>query len=318
MNNTPAPQAPRSDLVAQVKSPNVLERLKAVLPGYMAPARFQAVMTSVLAKQPELLECEPSSFLSAMITAAQLGLDPTPGKHQCYFIPFRNTNKRTVECQFISGWRGLVELARRSGEISRIEAHPAFHGEKFAYSNGLKPVLEHEPMQEGVVRTAAAVTHAYAIAFFRDGTAQFEVMDRKQVDAIRDRGRRNPVWNTDYEEMARKTVLRRLAKYLPQTPELSQALAADQEDEMALPASRTPEKVMQIQEEASAEMGAELAAAHKELSELVRAAILEGAYPLDITGPFDAQDLTSVHIAIERLREYLEKVSAEKDEKKSH
>jgi len=318
MNNTPAPQAPRTDLVATVKSNTVAERLKAVLPGYMAPARFQAVMTSVLAKQPELMECEPSSFLSAMITAAQLGLDPTPGKHQCYFIPFRNNTKRIVECQFISGWRGLVELARRSGEISRIEAHVVFHGEAFAYSKGLKPTLDHNPMTAGVQRTSANVTYAYAIAFFRDGSTQFEVMDRKQIDAIRDRGRRNPVWNTDYEEMARKTVVRRLAKYLPQTPELSQALADDQEDEIALPPSRTPERITEIQEEASAEANREIAAAHKELSELVRLVILEGGHPADLLGAFDAQDLTSVRVAIGKLQDFMDKVAAEKDEKKSH
>ncbi len=118
-------------------------------------------------------------------------------------------------------------------------------GDEFGIRYGLSPDIHHIPhaVMKGSARDVA-VTHGYAYVAFKDGTHQFEVMTRAQIDAIRDRGRRNPVWMSDYSEMARKTVMRRLCKHIPLSPELADALTMDAEaDEvLALPARPEPAK----------------------------------------------------------------------------
>jgi recombination protein RecT len=128
----------------------------------------------------------------------------------------------------IIGYRGLIDLARRSGQISRIEAHPAYEKDRFKIQFGLNPILEHEPDLSG---DPGPMILVYAVAELRDGTKQVEVMTKKQVDGIRARskaGKSGP-WVTDYDEMAKKTVVRRLCKYLPLSVELVTAFERDDE-----------------------------------------------------------------------------------------
>ena len=206
----------------------LLERSKAkfaeVLPKHLNADRLVRVTVACIARTPALGKCSQVSLLNAVMQSAQLGLEPTGVLGGAYLVPYKD------QCTLIIGYRGLIDLARRSGQIESIEAHVVHANDRFRCRYGLDPVLEHEPAWEGEPGPLKAV---YAVAKLKDGGRQIEVMTRAQVDAIRNRsksGSSGP-WVTDYDEMARKTVVRRIAKYLPLTPELADALQVDQDND---------------------------------------------------------------------------------------
>lgn len=183
-------------------------------------------MTSI-AKTPELLECSQSSLAAACLQAAQIGLEPDGVLGFAYLVPYGKT------ATLIPGYKGLIDLARRSGKIVTIEARIVHAKDKFRYAFGLKPVLEHQPFQQD---EAGALIAAYAIAHLKDGGHQWDVMWRREIEVIRKRSKMGNAgaWVSDYEEMAKKTVLRRLCKMLPASVELHQAVAMDERAEIGL------------------------------------------------------------------------------------
>lgn len=194
------------------------------LPKHMDPDRLARIATTVLRQTPQLGQCTPESFLGALMTCAQLGLEPGPLGH-AYLVPFKNNKNGVFEVTFIPGYRGLVELARRSGQVQSVQAHVVREGDRFDYEFGLNPKLEHKP-----AGSDGEVTHAYAVVRYKDGGADFDVMTVAEVDAIRKRSRAatNGPWVTDYAEMAKKTVLRRLLKTAPMSVEYHQAVAQEE------------------------------------------------------------------------------------------
>lgn len=217
-----AKQPSKADKVAALlNSPQLKNQLAAALPKHMTPDRMARIVLTEVRKNPELAECDQMSFLGAIIQAAQLGLEPGSGLGHAYLIPFRNRSKNIKEVQMIPGYRGLIDLARRSAEISSLSAHCVYRGDEFDFEYGLNERLSHKPKGE---TDPDKIVFVYAVAKFKDGGHQFEVMTRSQVDAVRDGLKYpNPVWRDHYAEMARKTAVRRLAKYLPQSPELRRA-----------------------------------------------------------------------------------------------
>ena len=113
------------------------------LPSVITPERFTRIVTTAISSNPKLAETTPESFLGAMMTAAQLGLEPNTPLGQAYLIPFRNHGK--LECQFQLGYKGLIDLAYRSGQVSIIQAHEVREGDEFSYEFGLDPKLTHKP-----------------------------------------------------------------------------------------------------------------------------------------------------------------------------
>jgi recombination protein RecT len=200
-------------------------KFAAVIPKHIDVDRLVRVTIACISKTPALLNCTKESLLNAIMTAAQLGVEPTGVLGSAYLVPYG------TECTLIVGYRGLIDLARRSGQIESIEAHVVHENDRFTLKYGLSPILEHEPAWAGDPGNVKAV---YAIAKLKDGGKQIEVMTKTQVDAIRAKskaGKSGP-WVEHYEEMARKTVVRRIAKYLPLTPELADALALDEGDQL--------------------------------------------------------------------------------------
>lgn len=189
------------------------------LPKHMDGDRMARIALTEFRKNPALGRCDPRSVFAAVIMASQTGLEPGL-MGQAYLIPYGS------ECQFIPGYQGLIELVRRTGKVKRIEAHVVHEHDKFTYRTGLQTVLEHEPFMDG---DPGKWTLAYAVAEFSDGGYHVEVMTRRQIEAIRGRSRASGSgpWKTDEEEMVRKTVIRRICKFLPKSAELALALAAD-------------------------------------------------------------------------------------------
>ena len=189
------------------------------LPQHMADHGDRIIKTVVTAamKNPAILKCSKDSILLSVFQSLDLGLEIGNALGEAYLVPYGST------CQMIPGYRGLVSLARRSGKIRAIEARIVRDSDEFDFSLGTNPQLVHKPVFS---EKPAEMRAVYAIAFFNDGSTQFEVMVKAEVDAIRKRSRASGSgpWVTDYDEMAKKTVVRRLSKYLPLSPELSQAL----------------------------------------------------------------------------------------------
>ncbi len=209
---------------------DLLERneaaIRARLPKHIDADRMLKVALSALSKNPELLECTPQSVGMSVLQASELGLEPNGVLGEAYLVPFNNRKTGKKECQFIPGYRGLISLARRSGQIISIEARVVYENDSFECHFGLDPVLKHTPNWDA--EETGAVKFVYAVAKIQGGGVQYEVMSRAQIDRIRSRSKgansSYSPWNTDYDEMARKTVVRRLCKYLPVSVEMARAL----------------------------------------------------------------------------------------------
>lgn len=208
-------------------------QIMAALPSHLSAERMIRVCNTAVQKTPKLLDCEPRSLMGAIIQASQLGLEPDGTLGHAYLIPFNNRKSGKVECQFIPGYKGLIELSRRSGQISTIFSHVVYRNDRWEFCYGLAPKLEHYP-SEGDPGEMVAV---YAVARLRDGGVQFEWLWKREVDAIRrsSRAANDGPWVTHYDEMAKKTALRRLCKLLPTSPELATAVALDEQAEASVP-----------------------------------------------------------------------------------
>lgn len=231
MNAQASAIVPFQQKVANVRT--LLEKSKGqiqmALPRHISLDRMLRVAMTSIQKTPKLLECNQTSLLAAIMQAAQLGLEPDGLLGQAYLVPFKTT------VTLIPGYKGLLKLARNSGEISTVQAHEVYKDDHFKFSYGLEPKLEHEPNADSDMNPDNIVAF-YAIAKLKDGGTQFEVMWRKQVDAIRKRSKssNDGPWVTDYAEMGKKTVLRRLCKMLPSSIELAKAVALDEQAEAGI------------------------------------------------------------------------------------
>lgn len=238
-----------SAIIPILQKTDTLQQLAMALPRHLSAERFARVAITEVRRNPELANCDPASFMSALVQSAQLGLEIGSGLGLSYMIPFRNSRTGTKEVQLIIGYRGLLALVRRSGEIKSIRANVVYNGDYFKYKLGTEEVIDHEPCGE---TSPAHIIKVYAVADLKDGGRQIEVMSRQQIDQIRDRGRKNPVWNSDYAEMARKTVLRRICKFLPTSAELADAMTIDAhaDETLHLPERANVQRFNQVQLEA--------------------------------------------------------------------
>jgi len=209
-----APQSSVAGLIEQLRP-----QIERALPQSMSADRFARIVLTTLRTSPGLAKCDPQSLMAACMLSAQLGLEPGPLGH-AYFVPFGR------EVTFIIGYRGMLDLARRSGEIKSIEAREVCKNDRFEYEFGLDPKLKHIP----ATGDRGEPTHYYGIAKFADGSHYFEVLSKEDVDRYRKRSRASDKgpWQTDYTAMARKTVIRRMAPYLPLSPDAARAVASDE------------------------------------------------------------------------------------------
>lgn len=197
-------------------------QIAAALPKHISPDRMIRLATTEFAKNPTLQKCTPISVFGALIQASQLGLE-VGVLGQAYMVPYQNKKTGTMEAQFIPGYKGLIALARRSGEVSSIETHIVYEHDEFELELGIDSHLKHKPYLEG---ERGAPRLVYGVAKFKDGGHHLEWMSIAEVNKIRARSKAasNGPWVTDYEQMVRKTLIRRMANYLPMSIELNLAL----------------------------------------------------------------------------------------------
>lgn len=188
-------------------------------------------------KTPDLFRCTPQSAYKAILLAAQSGLIPDGVTQHAHLIPRKN-KRGELECNLQIGYRGYLVLCRRSGQITVIRATLVRKGDKFKEYKGTDERIEHEPLDD--IYDAAGkerpITHCYAVATFKEGHKDFEVMPVSEVEALRKRSKAfGPAWDSDYGEMCKKTVLRRLCKRLPQSEDMPRLLELDTQAEMGIP-----------------------------------------------------------------------------------
>ncbi|TXH12586.1 MAG: recombinase RecT [Hyphomicrobiaceae bacterium] len=227
-----------ADQVGQyLASPQMKQQLLAALPKHMTPERISRIFLTTIRNSPDLMKCTLPSLMSCIVQAAQLGVEiGTLG--QAYAVPFnKNIAPKGQQAQwvkealFILGYRGMIDLARRTGQMKTIGAHPISENDTFRIEYGFESVLQHIP----AFGERGKVVGFYAFAVTKDGGQYCEVMSTEQVNAIRDRSKAkdNGPWVSDWAEMGRKTVLRRLFKYLPCSIELQQHIRDDEEREFS-------------------------------------------------------------------------------------
>ena len=207
-------------------------RIEKVMPKHMSSERLYQLAVSTINQTPKLAECDSASLLSCVMKCSALGLEPSAvdGLGRAYILPFYNGKTKRREATFIIGYKGLIDLARRSGQLVSIHAQAVYQGDTF-------DCWEDETGQHFTFRPNRTAEHrpdlltdVYVLARLVGGGMVFEHMTKAEVDAIRARSKSkdNGPWVTDYEAMALKTVIRRSARYLPLSTEAQEAVAADE------------------------------------------------------------------------------------------
>ena len=204
-----APAEPAADKMLKRYITKMQPAIKAALPAVITPERFTRMLFSAISTTPQLANCSVESFMGAMMSAAQLGVEPNTPLGQAYLLPYRNHGQ--LEVQFQLGYKGMIDLAYRSGEISSIQAHEVHEGDEFVYEYGLEPKLSHRP----ALKDRGPVTCYYAVFRTKSGGFGFEVMSREDIQAHAKQyskaySSNYSPWKTSFDEMAKKTVLKKV------------------------------------------------------------------------------------------------------------
>lgn len=214
-----SPMKNMQDLILSMKG-----QIEAALPSVITGERFARMVLTAMSNTPQLASCTPKSFLGAMMQAAQLGLEPNTPLGEAYLIPFRNHG--TLECQFQVGYKGMISLAHRSGLY--VQAHEVHENDDFEVEYGLDPKLVHKP----VFKDRGPVIAYYGVWKDKDGISGFEIMSKEDVEAharkySQSYGKGFSPWKSNFDEMAKKTVIKKALKYAPLTTEFIRGITAD-------------------------------------------------------------------------------------------
>lgn len=225
-----SPAEATANLRTFLQGEDVQRKLREAASKYMTAEDLTRFALIAISKTPDLANCSTVSVLRSLMDAAALGIQPGGLQGRGYLIPRWNKNTKALECSFDPGWRGLIDIARRSGVVRSIEAHVVYKGDKYKLSYGLSPTLEHTPdLDAGEDRE---IVFAYAVAFFADGSTQCEVITAAQLKQIEAASAASGgPWKGPWRgEMCRKSAVKRLCKYLPFDPVLERARTIDDED----------------------------------------------------------------------------------------
>lgn len=213
-------------------------QIRAAMPKHLDADRLLKVAQQAVTTTPALLECYVPSLLGGIMQCAMMGLEPNTVLGHAYLIPFNNRKKNRKDVQVIPGYKGLIDLARRSGHVVSIAAHAVRENDHCDVALGTDSRIEHRWDWSA---DRGEIVGFYAVATFKDGGHAFEVMTRAEVDKVRDGSqgyqmakrynRSDSPWMAHYEQMGRKTVIRRLANYLPLSIEFQTAVQLDHKAE---------------------------------------------------------------------------------------
>lgn len=226
---------------------NAIERMspqfKAALPAHIPVERFIRTTLTAVQTNPALLSADRRTLFASATRAAQMGL--LPDGREGAIVTFGQN------CQFMPMMAGILKLVRNSGELASIDAQIVYKNDGFTYRPGIDLVPQHTPDWFG---ERGDIVGVYAVAKMKDGSAYVEILSHKQVEQVRNvsRAKGSGPWVTWWDEMARKTAIRRLAKRLPLSTDLDGALASDDELFMPEPAPQAAPEAAQDAEKPSA------------------------------------------------------------------
>lgn len=214
-------------------------QLERALPKHLSSDRLLRVALTTIRNNPKIAECSPSSLMGAVMQAAQVGLEPD-ALGSCYLVPYNRRYKddndqwqSVKEVQFQIGYKGMIELVRRTGQVTSIVANAVHQNDEFQFEYGLNENLRHKPIMTG---ERGEVIAFYAYARFKDGGHAFAVMSVDDVNQVRDKFTKSKnqkgeifgTWVDHYESMAKKTVIKQLIKYMPISVEVQQDIIQDE------------------------------------------------------------------------------------------
>ena len=195
--------------------------LEATIPKHVNADRLMRVAVQAIAGSEMLAKCSKPSLITSIIRASMLGIEPNGPLAEGYLVPYGK------ECQLIIGYRGLINLARLSGIVSKIYAHVVYLNDDFDYEYGLNPFMKHKPASGD----RGAMVCAYAVYHTKDGESDFEVMSKEDIMKVKAMSRgansQSSPWNNWEPEMWKKTVIRRLSKRMPMSVEMAQVVNYD-------------------------------------------------------------------------------------------
>lgn len=234
----PEPQAPPAIVAVKELIRQQAPQIAAALPRHLSEESFTRIILTEVQRTPKLLQCDQMTLLGSLMLAAQLGLEPGQPLGLSYLIPYWNGKRKVFEAQFQIGAEGYRELVYRSGKVSTIQARIVYEKDDFEVSLGTNGFWRHKPSDE----VSEGWTHVYAVAKLANGSDLFDYMSRAHVLHHRDRyakgwDKPGSAWITNEAEMGRKTIMKRLAKQLPKSREVLQALVADE----SAPSMLTPD-----------------------------------------------------------------------------
>lgn len=278
------------------------EHLAKILPKSSALTPDRLIKLALLAtkKNSKLAKCSMDSVFTCLLQCAELGLDPGGSTGEAYLVPYKET------CTLIIGFRGYIGLARRSGILKQIETHVAHENDKFKLRFGLDPVLEHEPCLRG---EPGQPLIAYCVARLADGATHVEVMTVAEIERIRQTSKaaNDGPWVNHWEEMARKTVLRRAAKYLPLSPEMQRAMEIEDDQ-----ANNIVDTRLVTKEDAAQALVREEAPPRKQPEPIADADLSPGETVDEQTGEVLTQDAPAPEPAAQTAAQPADPVEAEK------
>lgn len=202
--------------------------IKRALPSVLTPERFTRMALNALSNTPKLSECSQMSFIAALMNSAQLGLEPNTPLGQSYLIPFKNNKTKQLECQFQIGYKGMIDLVYRNNSVQTIQAQTVYANDEFFYELGLNSKLHHKPALDN--RGEAVAFYAYFK--LENGGFGFEVMSKEDIIEYAQKYSQGinssySPWKNNFEDMAKKTVIKRVLKYAPLKADDARAIATD-------------------------------------------------------------------------------------------
>ena len=276
------------------------DQIAKALPAVITSERFMRVVLTEWRKSKDLQACDPMSLVGAVMQAAQLGLEFGSTLGHAYLVPYAGFATMQV------GYRGLMHLARRGGEIKRFEARAVYEGDLFEYEYGTNPHIKHVPSG----KSGQKLVFVYAVATFADGENQFDVMSIEEVEEVRKKYSKNSkTWQNSYDEMAKKTVVKRLVKMLPMSTELQKALDYDNRT-IDIEEQHEPDKARRVAEGQMQLSAGESEAAQIALGTLFRECNDLGINTDDLVLNEDASDqevLAATQVLRERLTQWKSK-----------
>jgi recombination protein RecT len=202
-------------------------KLKKALGKWMTMDKMLMLVVNSIRRNPTLAQCSPISIYSCIMQSAQLHLPPDDMRGLAYLVPYWNSKKNVYEAQFMPGYKGLVSLAKDSGEVKNVYSRVVYDKEVFEIEEGLNPLLRHIPLPPAERGNNRGT---YTVVEFKDGSKEFTFMWEDDIMKIKNRSKAagSGPWVSDPDEMRKKTTIRRAMKTRDLSPAMNKAVALDE------------------------------------------------------------------------------------------